>query len=109
MPLSASAVLTPPVESAPSSAVTERTISGIAIFLGAFLLFHGVIAHGGQLLSPALRREPAGYDARSSGIGMALRGIASQPLRVGVIGLGAGTMARTAGRAMNTGFTNSTL
>src|SRR5260370_36446076 len=39
MPLSASAVLTPPVESAPSSAVTERTISGIAIFLGAFLLF----------------------------------------------------------------------
>src|SRR6266852_5525569 len=39
MPSSESAVLPPPVESAPSSAVAERTISGIAIFLGAFLLF----------------------------------------------------------------------
>src|SRR5258708_29823621 len=56
-------------------------------------LIHGVIAHGGQLLSPALRGEPTGYYARSSGIGMALRGLADRPLRVGVIGLGAGTMA----------------
>src|SRR6266853_564893 len=44
-------------------------------------LIHGVIAHGGQLLSPALRREPTGYYARSSGIGMALRGLADRPLR----------------------------
>jgi hypothetical protein len=56
-------------------------------------LIHGVIAHGAQLLNPSLRREPTGYYARSSGIGMALRGMADRPLRVGVIGLGAGTMA----------------
>ena len=56
-------------------------------------LLHGVIVHGVQLLSPALRREPTGYYARTSGIGMALRRPADQALRVGVIGLGAGTMA----------------
>jgi hypothetical protein len=56
-------------------------------------LVHGVIVHGVQLLSPALRHEPTGYYARTSGIGMALRRLGDQPLKVGVIGLGAGTMA----------------
>ncbi len=56
-------------------------------------LIHGSISHGAQLLSPALRREPTGYYARGSGIGHALRGMGDRPLKVGVIGLGAGTMA----------------
>jgi hypothetical protein len=56
-------------------------------------LIHGVILHGVQLLSPELRHEPTGYYARTSGIGMALGRSGDRPLRVGVIGLGAGTMA----------------
>jgi hypothetical protein len=56
-------------------------------------LIHGVIVHGVQLLSPALRHEPTGYYARTSGIGMAFQRLGDQPLRVGIIGLGAGTMA----------------
>jgi hypothetical protein len=56
-------------------------------------LVHGVVAHGVQLLSPALRHEPTSYYARLSGAGMALRGFGEQPMKVGVIGLGAGNMA----------------
>ncbi|MEP6534197.1 MAG: fused MFS/spermidine synthase [Bryobacteraceae bacterium] len=56
-------------------------------------LIHGVISHGTQLLTAGLQREPTGYYARGSGIGMALRGMGYRPLQVGVIGLGAGTMA----------------
>ena len=56
-------------------------------------LVHGVVAHGVQLLSPALRHEPTSYYARSSGVGIALRGLGDQSVKVGVIGLGAGTMA----------------
>jgi spermidine synthase len=56
-------------------------------------LIHGVVTHGIQLLNPELRREPTSYYARHSGIGMALLGLHDQPLKVGVIGLGAGTMA----------------
>jgi hypothetical protein len=56
-------------------------------------LVHGVIAHGVQLLSPALRREPTGYYGRLSGAGRALQRPGARPLKVGIIGLGAGTMA----------------
>lgn len=57
------------------------------------ILIHGAISHGMQLQRPDLRREPTGYYARSSGIGMVLRAMGDRPLQVGVIGLGAGTMA----------------
>jgi hypothetical protein len=56
-------------------------------------LVHGVVAHGVQVLSPALRHEPTGYYAGQSGVGLALRGFGNRPVKVGVIGLGAGTMA----------------
>jgi SAM-dependent methyltransferase len=57
-------------------------------------LFNGAIKHGVQFLSPARRREPTSYYGRESGVGLALgvRGLHG-PLRVGVIGLGAGTLA----------------
>jgi len=56
-------------------------------------LVHGVIAHGVQVLSPAFRREPTAYFGRLSGAGRALDRPGDPPLKVGIIGLGAGTMA----------------
>ncbi|MDR6856244.1 fused MFS/spermidine synthase [Variovorax guangxiensis] len=56
-------------------------------------LYHGSTKHGEQYLAHALRREPTSYYGRNSGIG---RAIAAAPLgtrRVGLIGLGAGTLA----------------
>jgi SAM-dependent methyltransferase len=58
-------------------------------------LDHGTIDHGEQFLEPKLRRLPTTYYAPSTGLGLALRTL--QPttahMRVGVIGLGAGTTA----------------
>lgn len=57
-------------------------------------LLNGTIDHGIQLLDPARRREPTSYYARSSGIGVVLQAAGKRgSLRVGVIGLGAGTLA----------------
>ena len=56
-------------------------------------LVHGVIAHGVQVLSPTFRREPTAYFGRLSGAGRALDRPGDLPLKVGIIGLGAGTMA----------------
>ena len=58
-------------------------------------LMHGVIMHGEQYLMPAKRREPTTYYGASSGIGLAItaRQSAPAPMRVGVVGLGAGTLA----------------
>jgi SAM-dependent methyltransferase len=56
-------------------------------------LLNGTISHGLQFLGPARRKEPTTYYSRDSGVGLALQ-IASRPgMRVGVIGLGAGTIA----------------
>jgi SAM-dependent methyltransferase len=57
-------------------------------------LVHGTITHGKQFLSPARRRQPTTYYGPKSGVGLALqdRGRGT-PRRVGVIGLGAGTIA----------------
>ncbi|PWB60636.1 MAG: hypothetical protein C3F14_12870, partial [Deltaproteobacteria bacterium] len=58
-------------------------------------LVHGAITHGRQFLSPARRRLPTTYYGPKSGVGLALRdsGRGGNPLRVGVVGLGAGTVA----------------
>lgn len=63
-------------------------------------LVHGTILHGNQYLSADLRVRPTTYYVSTSGIGRLLDSFAaeSRPLRVGVIGLGAGTLA-TYGRA----------
>ncbi len=56
-------------------------------------LFHGTIKHGEEFLSPALRLRPTTYYGPESGIGILLRDCYPLPKRVGVIGLGAGTIA----------------
>jgi hypothetical protein len=56
-------------------------------------LMHGVIMHGEQYLSPGRRMEPTTYYGESSGVGRAIEALAARPLRVGVIGLGTGTLA----------------
>jgi SAM-dependent methyltransferase len=58
-------------------------------------LIHGTIVHGTQYLSPELRRQPTSYYTQTSGIGRLLEELhpSLTPLKVGVIGLGTGTLA----------------
>ena len=59
-------------------------------------LRHGSTLHGKQLLDPALQSEPTTYYGRTAGIGLALRAlpqVAGPDARVGVVGLGVGTLA----------------
>ena len=68
-------------------------------------LFHGRVRHGAQFLDPVRRHLPTTYFSEGSGVDVALRQhpkrVAGQPLRVAVIGLGAGTIAAW-GRAGDT-------
>lgn len=64
-------------------------------------LYHGSVKHGEQYLSPSRRREPTTYYGPSSGVGLAIAAAPDAPRRVGLIGLGAGTLA-TYGRAGDT-------
>src|SRR5256714_10529955 len=58
------------------------------------ILSHGTIVHGKQFLDPDRRGLPTSYYGPRSGIGLALLDArAHGPLRVGVVGLGAGTLA----------------
>ena len=56
-------------------------------------LMHGVIMHGEQYLEPNLRRQATSYYGPDSGIGLAIAHYANRPLRLGVVGLGTGTLA----------------
>lgn len=57
-------------------------------------LAHGTTLHGLQVISaPELAQEPTAYYARTSGLGQALTSIMDRPSRVGMIGLGIGTVA----------------
>ncbi|HYU67908.1 MAG TPA: fused MFS/spermidine synthase [Burkholderiales bacterium] len=57
-------------------------------------LSHGTIVHGKQFLEADRRDWPTSYYGRESGIGLALLDAGVHgPLRVGVVGLGAGTLA----------------
>jgi hypothetical protein len=54
----------------------------------------GTINHGEQFLNPARRDSPTTYFGPNSGIGLAIRAKQKTgPIRVGVIGLGTGTIA----------------
>ncbi|MFI5166427.1 MAG: spermidine synthase [Thermoanaerobaculales bacterium] len=97
-------------------AVESRAVTSLRDFFGvvsveasaaegdlgdAFYLRHGRVVHGFQLAAPPLRALPTSYFAEGSGISLALRyhphrvGALSdpRPLRVGVVGLGIGTLA----------------
>lgn len=56
-------------------------------------LMHGVIMHGEQYLEPNLKRQATSYYGPDSGIGLAIRHYKDRPLRLGVVGLGTGTLA----------------
>ena len=58
-------------------------------------LVHGTILHGTQFLALELRRTPTSYYTATSGIGRLFESLhpSITPLKVGIIGLGAGTLA----------------
>jgi SAM-dependent methyltransferase len=56
-------------------------------------LIHGVINHGEQMLAPQYRRMPVTYFCAESGIGRAMRALEGGPRRIGILGLGCGTLA----------------
>jgi hypothetical protein len=56
-------------------------------------LYHGTIQHGAQYLSLPWRKVPIAYYSFNSGIGLTLQFCCQSPKRVGVIGLGTGTLA----------------
>ncbi len=58
------------------------------------LLLNGTIQHGTQLFGPGLSRTPTSYYAHDSGVGLAMAECCSDgPRHVGIVGLGAGTLA----------------
>ncbi len=57
------------------------------------LLSHGTTVHGMQNLTPGHETDPTSYYAPKSGVGLAMRLVTSPAARVGVVGLGAGTLA----------------
>jgi hypothetical protein len=67
----------------------------------AYSMFHGRISHGYQFLSESKRHLPTGYYGLTSGIGLAWVGLQThlssganpQHLRIGIVGLGIGTLA----------------
>jgi SAM-dependent methyltransferase len=66
-------------------------------FPGQRVLIHGTINHGTQLMRPGGDRIPTSYFGESSGINRALRALEERgPLRIGVLGLGAGVTATLA-------------
>jgi len=64
-------------------------------------LVHGTINHGEQLLSAEGRRQPVTYFCPQSGIGRGMLAQEGSPRRIGILGLGCGTLAAY-GRAGDT-------
>jgi hypothetical protein len=57
-------------------------------------LSNGIILHGTQIFTSALEKTPTTYYAEDSGVGLALRYCCGErPRNVGIVGLGAGTIA----------------
>jgi spermidine synthase len=56
-------------------------------------LYHGSVKHGEQYLAADRRREATAYYGKTSGVGRAILSAPATPRRVGLIGLGAGTLA----------------
>ena len=62
---------------------------------GVRMLIHGNTNHGAQRLAPAWAMEPLAYYCAQSGVGLVLgHHHADRPRRIGVVGLGAGSLAR---------------
>jgi len=61
-------------------------------------MVHGTVIHGKQFVAPERHRERITYYGPGSGVGLALKALRRSPIRVGVIGLGAGSLAAYAER-----------
>jgi hypothetical protein len=61
-------------------------------------MVHGTVIHGKQFIAPERHRERITYYGSGSGVGLAVKALRRSPLRVGVIGLGAGSLAAYAER-----------
>ena len=71
--------------------VSDVTYEGLGVRRA---IYHGRINHGEQFLAVEHRRRPTAYYCEMSGIGQAIRSLAGQqPLKIGILGLGAGTLA----------------
>ena len=73
------------------------------------LAIHGTILHGNQYLAPDLARLPTTYYTHNSGVGRALESMhpTTRPLKIGVIGLGTGTIAAYGSKGISTASTIS--
>jgi len=59
-----------------------------------YVLQHGTTTHGMQYTDPVKELEPTTYYSRSSGVGLAMKYLMQRgKMRVGVVGLGVGTLA----------------
>jgi hypothetical protein len=56
-------------------------------------LIHGIINHGEQFLRAPYRQQPVTYFCPQSGIGRAMQAQRGSPRRIGILGLGCGTLA----------------
>jgi predicted O-methyltransferase YrrM len=56
-------------------------------------LIHGTINHGAQFLRAPYQRRPVTYFCPQSGIGLAMQAQEGPPRRIGILGLGCGTLA----------------
>jgi SAM-dependent methyltransferase len=56
-------------------------------------LIHGTINHGQQMLRAEYSRLPVSYFCPQSGIGRAMSALEGAPRRIGILGLGCGTLA----------------
>jgi len=56
-------------------------------------LWHGRIRHGVQFLAPDRRRWGTGYYAGDTGAALALESLAGESRRIGMVGMGVGTLA----------------
>jgi tetratricopeptide (TPR) repeat protein len=61
--------------------------------LGHLKLMHGTILHGVQLVGPSVAATPTAYYSEDSGIGLAFKALPPNSRRVGLVGLGVGTVA----------------
>jgi hypothetical protein len=77
------------------SALSVYELNPGSQMMGERILQSGTVIHGEQFLAHRLARRPTSYFGLDSGIGLVLRSadLEPRPQRVGVIGLGAGTLA----------------
>jgi SAM-dependent methyltransferase len=92
-------VLSGSLESSRTFFGVNRVVSVERISGPARVMWHGRIAHGAQFTDEAKRGLPTSYFGPESGVGIALeryralRGDSGRGLRVGVLGLGTGTLS----------------